>query len=662
MPEPTLAADVLADLLNDLRAVGPLAKNEKSFSAAFEAYRAADAKTYQAVLRRLKLSPRCRYVCDWMCSKECVLLCFELCGPPKLDQKLPDARRFAEVIVKLTSDEKLVQRLAATIEKRDAAGYQRLITELKLQPYCHLICRWICAVRCRLVCRLFCEPVIVSRPDLAVELRVAGSTVRRLLEKRELFDLATTGFETGDAERVHSALRPLGLLDHCYLVCEWYSSWHCMRVCLPLCRVFPIDRIAEPVQEALGFARAQQLLLKQPEVLAELVDVVAAGNADRFAAILKELKLERYCIQICHWMCHRHWRRFCRLVCPPLYDHPWFTHVGDFGISADIDATTGLTNKAQAAHGGPGFGFLSCLPLRGYCPKRDPAHPAEAMKYRFLYVKGGATTPITGPFVCEVLVGSRYVTWDADGTGLKPTLQSVRVRDSAPSPDPPPFPGGPAPWGPPPDHYVVPDAQGWVTVDPQALNGGYNGWLMGFASTVAVPGGDPAPGVAAGTAVPAAAQKGSTDLSIVFEATRVSNPAAAAADYTNTLGRIRINNWPAVALLDLLQFHPAGGVRTPCSPLSTDLDIEYTTDHELLAAWSIEQITAATVVPAPTFPSGVGPRGAAGSDHHDISSWPTCSYAIRLHTRRSLTTGLVDDPGTFEQTTFCIGARRRPIP
>ena len=199
-----------------------------------------------------------------------------------------------------------------------------------------------------------------------------------------------------------------------------------------------------------------------------------------------------------------------------------------------------------------------------------------------------------------------------------------------------------------------------MKVDPQALNGGYNGWLMGFASGVAVLGGDPTPGVAAGTAIPPADQKHSTDLSIVFEATRVSNPAAAPADYTNTLGRIQINNWPAVALLDLLQFHSGGG--TPCSPLSTDLDIEYTTDHELMAAWSIEQITAASVVPAPTFPSGAGPRGGVGSDHHDISSWPTCSYAIRLHTRRSLTTGLQDDPGTFVEKTFCIGARRRDRP
>ena len=259
-----------------------------------------------------------------------------------------------------------------------------------------------------------------------------------------------------------------------------------------------------------------------------------------------------------------------------------------------------------------------------------------------------------------MLVGSRYVTWDADGTGLKPTLQSIRVRGTGASPDPPPFPGGPAPWGAPPDHYVVPDANGWIRVDPQALNGGYNGWLLGFASHVAVPGGDPAPGVAAGAVVPAAAQKHSTDIAIVFEATRVSNPAAAPPDYTNTLGRIEINNWSAVALLDLLQFHSGGG--TPCSPLSTDLDIEYTTDHELMAAWSLELITAATVAPAPTFPSGIGPRGGAGSDHHDISAWPTCSYAVRLHTRRSLTTGLVDDSGSFVEKTFCIGARRRRDP
>ncbi len=82
-----------------------------------------------------------------------------------------------------------------------------------------------------------------------------------------------------------------------------------------------------------------------------------------------------------------------------------------------------------------------------------------------------------------------------------------------------------------------------------------------------------------------------------------------------------------------------------------------------MAAWSIEMITAATIVPAPTFPSGVGPRGGAGTDHHNISTWPTCSYAIRLHSRRALTDGLNDDSDKFIEKTFCIGRRNgRPTP
>lgn len=656
MPDPTLDTDVLADLLQEVKAVAPLAKNEKSFASAFEAYRTGDAKTFQAVLRRLRLFPRCRFVCNWICAKECVLRCLQLCGPPPVDQQLPDPRTFAEVVAKLTGDEKIVRRLVAAIEKGDAAGYRRLITELKLQPYCHLICHWICTIRCRLICRWICRPIVVERPDLVVELRMAGAAVRALLERQDAFDAAVAGLEAEDAEKVQAALRPAGLIDRCYLICEWFCTWRCIRVCLPLCRVFPVVEIQDPIKEAAAFARASQVFVKEPGALAQLIAATESGDVERFSALVKRLKLELYYIQLCHWICYRRCRRFCRLVCIPIYDHPWFTHVGDFGIYSDIDPGTGLTNKAAGGHGGPGFGFFSCLPLRGYCPKRDPAHVAEPMKYRFLFVLGTSRTPITGGFVCEVLVGSRYVTWDADGTGLKPTLQTVRIRGASPSPDPTPFPGFPPPWGSPPDHYVVPDGDGWVKVDQNALDSGFNGWLMGFSSAVAFPDGDPAPGVPAGTPVPGGSQKNGRDIAIVFEATRVSNPSAAPPDYTNTLGRIHISNWGEVSLLDLLQFHSGGG--TPCSPLSTDLDIEYTTDHELLADWFIEMITAATVSPAPSFPSGVGPRGAAGTDHHDISTWPTCSYAIRLHTRRSLTTGLVDDSDRFVEKTFCIGTRR----
>jgi len=180
---------------------------------------------------------------------------------------------------------------------------------------------------------------------------------------------------------------------------------------------------------------------------------------------------------------------------------------------------------------------------------------------------------------------------------------------------------------------------------------------------VAFPGGNPAPGVPAGTAVPGANQKNGTDSAIIFQASRVSTIAAVnaggAPDYTNQLNQIHINNWDEVNLIDLQEFIGPGA--TACSPLTTDLHVLYTTDHELLADWSIDMITSAMVPgPAPVFPSGVGPRGAAGTDLHNIATWPACSYLIRLHTRRSLTDGLNDDNDKWNFKTFCVSNRRRP--
>ena len=247
----------------------------------------------------------------------------------------------------------------------------------------------------------------------------------------------------------------------------------------------------------------------------------------------------------------------------------------------------------------------------------------------------------------------RYTLWNANPL----TLQSVRIRGTGTtSPTPPVGPPGPTP----PDHYIVPDPQGWVTIDINALDDGFNGWLMGFASDVAFPGGDPAPGVTAGTAVPSGSQKNGSNAAIIFQATRVSTIAAVNAvtpvtppDYTNQLSVIHINNWNEVNLINLQEFIGPGS----CSPLSTDLHILYTTDHELLADWFIDLVTAATIVPAPTFPAGAGPRGAAATDFHNITTWPTCSYLVRLHTQRSLTTGLIDDSDKWNFVTFCIGKK-----
>src|SRR5205085_10962689 len=212
------------------------------------------------------------------------------------------------------------------------------------------------------------------------------------------------------------------------------------------------------------------------------------------------------------------------------------------------------------------------------------------------------------------LVGSVYTFWN----GNPFALQTVRVRGAGPTPTPPP----PGPGFSPPPHYIVPDAKGWIPVDPNALDDGFNGWLMGFQSAAAgaFPGGDPGPaGLAAGSPVPGGQQKNGTDAAIIFQATRASTVTAvnggAAPDYTNQLGKARINNWNEVNLLDLLEFHSGGG--NPCSPLSTDLDIEYTVDHELLADWHFQLVTASgmTLTAPPSGPTAVKPRGDAGTHH-----------------------------------------------
>jgi len=431
---------------------------------------------------------------------------------------------------------------------------------------------------------------------------------------------------------------------------------------LTLCREFPIQPIRDEIGEALTFAKATAMLRQKPAELERMMVAVRAGDAKAWSAVLIELKLQPYCIQLCHWICGLVCHEFCVLVCPPIFLHPWFTHVGDFSITADIDPGSGLTNKAEAGHGGPKYGFFNCLSLRGFCPKRDPAHPTEHMAYRFLFQPAGAAqpTPITPGLVSEVLVGTRHCFWN----GNPNTLQTVRIRGFGATPTPP----TPSADLTPPDHYIVPDDHGWVDVDQDALDDAFSGYLMGFSSSLGVvPNGAAPTSVDAGTEVPVGDQKNGVDCAIIFQATRLSTKIAvnggAAPDYTNQIGKVHINNWDQVAKLNLLQFHVPGA--TPCSPLSTDLDIEYTVDHELIAGWNITLTTAApgvSLTSPPPPPSTA--RGGFGVHHEDISGWPTCSYTVKLLTRRRLTTGLTDDPTAEKPMTFCIGRnmKLKPIP
>src|SRR5262245_30645363 len=104
MADKGLDLDVLRDLLGEASAIGQLAKSEESFTATYEAFQKGDREAFYAALQRLELIRFCGLICNWIRTKECVLVCLELCGPPKASERPPDPRVLAEAIVKITSD------------------------------------------------------------------------------------------------------------------------------------------------------------------------------------------------------------------------------------------------------------------------------------------------------------------------------------------------------------------------------------------------------------------------------------------------------------------------------------------------------------------------------------------------------------------------------
>ncbi len=348
------------------------------------------------------------------------------------------------------------------------------------------------------------------------------------------------------------------------------------------------------------------------------------------------------------------------------YLNPFFTSVGNLEFMSDVDAGTGLANKSVAGSAGVGFGFFGSLQLGGLCPAKKPG-TSDPMFYRFRVALPGvadaAAAPVTAAQVTPVRVGWRLISWDQDGDGvaeLRPQAVWVQGAGATPGlPAPPAVPPG-TPWGAPPKHVIVPDADGWIPVDPDATGHVFQGALLSLNSAAAgiVPGGS-----SGGSGVPGqppTTPRNGRKIRVLFDT--ATDPSNAATIETQTdVAVLLVNNWPEVGELGCLQFHSGGG--NACSGLDSALDIEYTTDHELMAAWSVGISSAAFSMPgAPANPSPIvsgpdamHPRGDNGTEHLDISTWPSCSYVVILSTQRKLTDGISNDPSrTSGLFTFCI--------
>lgn len=384
MAEESAGRGLLTEVVDGAQAMASLGENEETFRAVVDAFRAQDGESMHRLLERHQLVDRCEVICHWLRSKEAVLLCLELAGPPRLDEEAPDPRSFAEVVGKVTADEELVELIATAVQERDPDAWSELINKHGLERFSHLLCHWVVTVYYRLVCDVVCQPVVARRPHLIPELQTAGQAIGRLAANEELFAAALNDVLANSCESLATTFERGGFAPFCFLLCEWFCSWRCLLLCLRLCRIFPLEAVESPIGEMLEFALAGGRLAADNGALKRLVAATSREDVKGVQALVKELGFERFCIQFCHWVCFLRCQLFCVCVCPPR-SSAFFIKVGRYQY-AEVYPTTGpLPPKIDTEVGGTGLtddtrAFFNTLRLNGGFSLQSGAPQIE---YRF---------------------------------------------------------------------------------------------------------------------------------------------------------------------------------------------------------------------------------------------------------------------------------------
>ena len=643
-----------ADLVHAAEAVAALAGDEDRFRATFDAFLAADRESYQRLLTEFKLLDRCELVCDWICSKYCVFVCLELCGPPT-DVELPDLREFAAVVTRITQDEELVERLANTVADRDAEGFRALVAELKIERFCHLLCHWACSVRCRLLCRVVCSATPTHIASFVEELALAGAAITALAADERAMAEVTEAVLTGDCDVVRGVVQRLGLFQGCHLVCEWLCTWRCVRVCLLLCRRFPVEAIEDPLGEAFAFAQATARLAANPADLQRLGDAVAKADPETFGAVVEELQLGRFCIQLCQWLCRLICRRFCFCVCPPR-SAAYFIRIGQYEY-AEVYPPGGTVPRIDSQIGGTGLtsdsrAFFRTLRLNGGYSLQTGA---PQMEYKFETITtdaGGNPSPPATTWQ-PVLAGA------AGGAG-EPTIIGYNISF------------------PPPLHtlhftplVVTPGAGGWIQVPLSSPTYVPTGDLLQLNTEILT--GAPhldETGVVAGAS---ASQPLAEDVyfGIRMRVRNVGDPASEID--AGTCHHIAIDNtlydnvthqpaWRnltdppgdlAVYLVDIQELLGPHG----CGQITNSLTVLYTAAHPNLGATTLRMDGpggpyAFTLTPdAAASPTDF--FGTAAPDGFVVSDLRPCAYLVTLSVGVSLTDGDHDPDPLIDQIAFC---------
>jgi hypothetical protein len=664
---------LLDEVFTGAHVMATLAQDEEVFRAVVDAFRAYDGESMAKLLARHELSQHCEVVCHWLRSKETVILCLELAGPPPEREERPDAREFAEVVAKLTADDDAVRLMIDAVEDRDVSAWRELISRHGIERFSHLLCHWVSTVHHRLVCHVVCSPIVLQRPHLGPELRYAGAAVAALAADERTFAKAEKAVLAGRCEAFGSVLELGGTATSCRLVCEWFCSWRCTLACLRFCRIHPMIEPRESwLAELREFALATGKLDKAP--LERLSAAFLREDEDLVQSLVKEWHFERFCILFCHWVCFLRCHRFCVCVCPPRTTGV-FTKIGAYYYDTDVDSHhpgDGLTLDTQKR------AFYATLRLNGGLSLVDGA---PLIEYRFqtrptdkLGASSAAWANVEIDQIASTNIGS-FVRQHPTMFWLT-EVKEVWVNK--------PTTAG---------FDITPDGDGWMKVPPlypsfPMVSG--TGWrfvpgsdlikLVTTAKLAPVQSVDET-GVDAGE--PAIVVD--TDVHLGIRMMIRDQGTAVDGVPAGTCEHITVDNseydkvshhpyWPgglfgagdelAVASIGIDELSGAA-----CSPLTTDLTVKFTAAHPHLGDVSVtlegpplpspSPAPVFALTPGPGFVAGVNECGEATPVGWTPASLAPCAYLVRLTVQVLLTDG-DNVPGTLsDYIAFCKAPTRR---
>jgi hypothetical protein len=675
---------LLSEVQEGAQAMALLAENEETFRAVVDAFRAQDGESMQMLLARHDLSERCEVVCHWLRSKECVLLCLELSGPPSLDQEPPDVREFAEIVAKVTAEEELVQQIAIALDERDSDAWGAFVEQNDLERFSHLLCHWACTVHYRLVCEIVCQPLVVKRPELVPELQAAGQAIGALLTDKQTFAAAIEAVGDEDCERLGATLKDAASTQQsCHLICEWFCSWRCLLLCLRVCRVFPIEPIESPIEEMLEFARAGGTLASKQGTLERLGAAVLREDLDTVGSLVKEFQFERYCLQFAHWVCFLRCQIFCTCVCPP-QTLGIFTKIGMLYYESDISShagQSGLTVADQRAFYNTlrlngGISMVAASPIVEYRFETVPTSPDGTTKSDGTPILPGATPAGSWGPVLPAQIHPTNIGSFIRSTSTFPFFEEIPVWVNRPA-----APG---------IFVITPSADGWIELPPMfptppMVPPSLTQWRF-------VPGGDllqldtttllpfvalvDETGVVAGSSANAPLQTDvyygvrmrTRDVGDLSDGSEAGTCEHIAIDNTRYENISHHPYWPgglfghthelAVSSIGIAELAEA-----PCTDLDTSLTVQFTAAHSNLGDVSVSLEGpggpyAFKLEPPAAETPGENWYGTAIPSGWSFPELSPCAYLLKLAVDVLLTTG---DPGSDpapleDYIAFCKGA------